>query len=167
MGANMKFAVITLSDKGYANEREDLTGPALIDFVQNNLADMELAYYKIIPDDKDMLKEELTKLCDQNIDLVITNGSTGIAPRDIAPDVTALVIEKRLWGFEEAMRLKSFEKTKTAIVSRACVGTRKNTLIINLPGSPKAAIENIGFIYEAIPHTIKKLQGDQTPCASV
>ncbi len=163
----MKFAVITLSDKGYTKEREDLTGPALIDFVQNNLADMELVYYKIIPDDKDMLREELIELCDKNIDLVITNGSTGIAPRDIAPDVTALLIEKRLWGFEEAMRLKSFEKTKTAIVSRACVGTRKNTLIINLPGSPKAAIENISFIYEAIPHTIKKLQGDQTPCASV
>ena len=161
----MKFAIITLSDKGYAKERKDVTGPALIDFIQKNLDFMELSYYKIIPDDKDMLKKELLDLCEANIDLVVTNGSTGIAPRDIAPDVTQELIEKRLWGFEEAMRLKSFEKTPTAIVSRACVGTRKNTLIINLPGSPKAAIENIGFIYKAIEHTIKKLQGDQTPCA--
>ncbi len=162
----MRFAVITLSDKGYAKEREDSTGPLLIDFVQKHLNFMELAYYKIIPDNKDMLKKELLELCNSKIDLVLTNGSTGIAPRDIAPDVTQELIEKRLWGFEEVMRIKSFEKTPTAIVSRSCVGTRGNTLIINLPGSPKAAIENIGFIYKAIEHTIKKLQGDQTPCAS-
>ncbi|MGC8501448.1 MogA/MoaB family molybdenum cofactor biosynthesis protein [Desulfurella sp.] len=161
----MKLAVITLSDKGFSKEREDLTGPALIDFLKQNLNNMQLEYYKVIPDDEEMLKKELIDLSDQNIDLIVTNGSTGIAPRDIAPDVTQELIEKRLWGFEEAMRLKSFEKTPTAIVSRACVGTRKNTLIINLPGSPKAAIENIGFIYKAIEHTIKKLQGDQTPCA--
>jgi len=163
----MKFAVITLSDKGYIKERDDLTGPLLIDFVQKNLEDMELAYYTIIPDDKQMLKKELIDLSDDNIDLIITNGSTGIAPRDIAPDVTLELIEKRLYGFEEAMRLKSFEKTPTAIVSRACVGTRKNSLIINVPGSPKAAIENISVVLGAILHTIKKLQGDNTPCASV
>jgi len=163
----MKFAVITLSDKGYIKERDDLTGPLLIDFVQKNLEDMELAYYTVIPDDKEMLKKELIDLSDDNIDLIITNGSTGIAPRDIAPDVTLELIEKRLYGFEEAMRLKSFEKTPTAIVSRACVGTRKNSLIINVPGSPKAAIENISVVLGAILHTIKKLQGDNTPCASV
>jgi molybdenum cofactor synthesis domain-containing protein len=163
----MKFAVITLSDKGYIKERDDLTGPLLIDFVQKNLEDMELAYYTVIPDDKGMLKKELIDLSDDNIDLIITNGSTGIAPRDIAPDVTIELIEKRLYGFEEAMRLKSFEKTPTAIVSRACVGTRKNSLIINVPGSPKAAIENISVVLGAILHTIKKLQGDNTPCASV
>jgi len=163
----MKFAVITLSDKGYKKERDDLTGPLLIDFVQKNLEDMELAYYTVIPDDKGMLKKELIDLSDNNIDLIITNGSTGIAPRDIAPDVTLELIEKRLYGFEEAMRLKSFEKTPTAIVSRACVGTRKNSLIINVPGSPKAAIENISVVLGAILHTIKKLQGDNTPCASV
>jgi molybdenum cofactor synthesis domain-containing protein len=163
----MKFAVITLSDKGYIKERDDLTGPLLIDFVQKNLEDMELAYYTVIPDDKQMLKKELIDLSDDNIDLIITNGSTGIAPRDIAPDVTLELIEKRLYGFEEAMRLKSFEKTPTAIVSRACVGTRKNSLIINVPGSPKAAIENISVVLGAILHTIKKLQGDNTPCASV
>ena len=163
----MKFAVITLSDKGYIKERDDLTGPLLIDFIQKNLEDMELAYYTVIPDDKQMLKKELIDLSDDNIDLIITNGSTGIAPRDIAPDVTLELIEKRLHGFEEAMRLKSFEKTPTAIVSRACVGTRKNSLIINVPGSPKAAIENISVVLGAILHTIKKLQGDNTPCASV
>ncbi|MGE4547189.1 MAG: molybdenum cofactor biosynthesis protein B [Desulfurella sp.] len=163
----MKFAVITLSDKGYKKERDDLTGPALIDFIQKNLNEMELAYYTVIPDDKEMLKKELIELSDNNIDLIVTNGSTGIAPRDIAPDVTLELIEKRLYGFEEAMRIKSFEKTPTAIVSRACVGTRKNSLIINVPGSPKAAIENISVVLGAILHTIKKLQGDDTPCASV
>lgn len=163
----MKFAVITLSDKGYKKEREDLTGPALIDFIQKNLNDMNLVYYTIIPDDKEMLKNKLIDLSDKNIDLILTNGSTGIAPRDIAPDVTQELIEKRLPGFEEVMRIKSFEKTPTAIVSRSCVGTRKNSLIINLPGSPKAAIENITIVLGAILHTIKKLQGDNTPCASV
>lgn len=162
----MKFAVITLSDKGFNKEREDLTGPALIDFLKQNLSNMQLEYYTIIPDDKEMLKKELIELSDKNIDLIVTNGSTGIAPRDIAPDVTEKLIEKRLWGFEEAMRLKSFDKTQTAIVSRACVGTLKNSLIINLPGSPKAAVENISIVLGAIEHTIKKLQGDQTPCAS-
>lgn len=163
----MKFAVLTLSDKGFSKEREDLTGPALIDFLKQNLSNMQLEYYTIIPDDKEMLKKELIELSDKNIDLIVTNGSTGIAPRDIAPDVTEKLIEKRLWGFEEVMRLKSFEKTQTAIVSRACVGTRKNSLIINVPGSPKAAVENISIVVGAIEHTIKKLQGDQTPCASV
>ncbi|HHS49290.1 MAG TPA: MogA/MoaB family molybdenum cofactor biosynthesis protein [Desulfurella acetivorans] len=163
----MKFAVITLSDKGYKKERDDLTGPALIDFIQKNLNEMELAYYTVIPDDKEMLKRELIELSDNSIDLIVTNGSTGIAPRDIAPDVTLELIEKRLYGFEEVMRIKSFEKTPTAIVSRACVGTRKNSLIINVPGSPKAAIENISVVLGAILHTIKKLQGDDTPCASV
>ena len=101
----------------------------------------------------------------QMLDLIITNGSTGISPRDIAPDVTIEVIEKRLSGFEEVMRAESFKITVNSIVSRAVCGTRKNSLIINLPGSPKGAVENLSFIMPVIEHTIKKLQGDKSDCA--
>ncbi len=121
---------------------------------------------EIIADDKDKLNITLKDFADiQMLDLIITNGSTGISPRDIAPDVTIEVIEKRLSGFEEVMRAESFKITVNSIVSRAVCGTRKNSLIINLPGSPKGAVENLSFIMPVIEHTIKKLQGDKSDCA--
>lgn len=162
---NFSVAVITLSDKGSKGEREDLTGKEIIDFLKNKL-EPSFIRYEMIPDEKPILENMLADFADlQYFDLIITNGSTGIAPRDIAPDVTENVIHKRLPGFEEAMRMESFKKTKHAIVSRAVCGTRNNSLIVNLPGSPKGAIENLEVIIDAIPHTIKKLQGDKTDCA--
>jgi len=158
-------AVITLSDKGSKGEREDITGKDIIDFLYKNF-ELSFVRYEMIPDEKSILENMLADFSDmQKFDLIITNGSTGISPRDIAPDVTEKLIHKRLPGFEEAMRMESFKKTKHAIVSRAVCGTRNNSLIINLPGSPKGAIENLEVIYEAIPHTIKKLQGDKSDCA--
>ena len=157
--------IITLSDRASKGEYEDLTGPALEKYISENLK-TSFIRKEIIADDKDKLDITLKDFADiQNLDLIITNGSTGISPRDIAPDVTIEVIEKRLPGFEEVMRAESFKITVNSIVSRAVCGTRKNSLIINLPGSPKGAVENLGFIMPAIEHTIKKLQGDKSDCA--
>ncbi|MDY5051945.1 MAG: molybdenum cofactor synthesis domain-containing protein [Candidatus Mucispirillum faecigallinarum] len=158
--------IITLSDRASKGEYEDLTGPALEKYVSENLK-TSFIRKEIIPDDTKKLELTLKDFADtQMLDLIITNGSTGIAPRDIAPDITMEVIEKRLLGFEEAMRAESFKITATAIVSRAVCGTRKNSLIINLPGSPKGAVENLSVIMPAIEHTIKKLQGDKSDCAA-
>ncbi len=158
--------IITLSDRASKGEYEDLTGPALEKYVSENLK-TSFIRKEIIPDDTKKLELTLKDFADtQMLDLIITNGSTGIAPRDIAPDITMEVIEKRLQGFEEAMRAESFKITATAIVSRAVCGTRKNSLIINLPGSPKGAVENLSVIMPAIEHTIKKLQGDKSDCAA-
>lgn len=157
--------IITLSDRASKGEYEDLTGPAIEKYINENLK-TSFIRKEIIADDKDKLDITLKDFADiQNLDLIITNGSTGISPRDIAPDVTIEVIEKRLPGFEEVMRAESFKITVNSIVSRAVCGTRKNSLIINLPGSPKGAVENLGFIMPAIEHTIKKLQGDKSDCA--
>lgn len=162
---NLSIAVITLSDKGSRGEREDLTGKHIIDYIKNKI-DTSFVRYEMIPDEKSILENMLVDFADtQEFDLIITNGSTGVAPRDIAPDITEKIIHKRLLGFEEAMRMESFKKTKHALISRAIAGTRKNSFIINLPGSPKGAIENLETIFDAIPHAIAKLQGDPSDCA--
>ncbi|MGA1846374.1 molybdenum cofactor synthesis domain-containing protein [Deferribacter abyssi] len=158
-------AIITLSDKGSKGEREDITGLRIKEYLQEKM-NISFIRYEMIPDEKVMLENMLVDFCDlQCFDLVITNGSTGISPRDIAPNVTKKVIDNELPGFGEAMRMASFQKTSHAIISRALAGTRRDTLILNLPGSPKGAIENLEVVIDAIPHTIKKLQGDKEDCA--
>ena len=158
--------IITLSDRASKGEYEDLTGPALEKYVSENLS-TSFIRKEIIADDKKKLELTLKDFAEtQKLDLIITNGSTGISPRDIAPDVTLPLLEKRLPGFEEAMRAESFKITKSAIVSRAVCGTIGNSLVINLPGSPKGAVENLSVIMPAIEHTIKKLQGDKSDCAA-
>lgn len=157
--------IITLSDRASKGEYEDKTGPAIEEFLKSNI---ETSFIRrdIIADEKSLLEANLKDFADtQNFDLIITNGSTGVSPRDIAPDVTLPLIERRLSGFEEVMRAESFKVTKTAIVSRAICGIRGNSLIINLPGSPKGAIENLSVIMPAIEHTIKKINGDKSDCA--
>jgi molybdenum cofactor synthesis domain-containing protein len=162
---NFSVAVITLSDKGSKGEREDITGIKISDFI-NDKINPAFIRYEMIPDEKDKLEKLIIDLTDrQQIDIIITNGSTGIAERDIAPDVTEKIITRRLPGFEEAMRMESFKITPHALISRAVCGTRKNSFIINLPGSPKGAIENLSTVVDAIPHCVKKLQGDKTDCA--
>lgn len=158
--------IITLSDRASKGEYEDLTGPALEKYISENLP-TSFIRKEIIADDKKKLELTLKDFAEtQKLDLIITNGSTGISPRDIAPDVTLPLLEKRLSGFEEAMRAESFKITKSAIVSRAVCGTIGNSLVINLPGSPKGAVENLSVIMPAIEHTIKKLQGDKSDCAA-
>lgn len=162
----LSVGIITLSDKGSKGERVDITGEELKKFVEDKYK-ISFVRKEIIPDEKSILENMLVDFCDlQRFDLVITNGSTGVSPRDIAPDITLKVIEKRLPGFEEAMRMESFKKTPRALISRAVVGFRRETLIINLPGSPKGAIENLSVVSDAIEHAIEKIQGSTLDCAT-
>lgn len=158
-------AVITLSDKGSRGERVDETGPAVIKTLQDSIP-TSFIRTEVMADDRQELINTLKYYADiQKVDLVITNGSTGVSPRDIAPDATLDVIEKRIPGFEEAMRAASMKVTDRAMISRAVVGSRKNTMIVNVPGSPKGAVENLEVIVKTIPHCIEKLQGSTEDCA--
>lgn len=158
--------IITLSDRASQGVYEDKTGPALEEYVSKELK-TSFVRREVIADDMDLLEKTLKDFADtQEFDLIITNGSTGVSPRDIAPDVTLKVIEKRILGFEEAMRAESFKIRPTALLSRAVCGTRNKSLIINVPGSPNGAIENLSVIMPAISHGILKLQGDKSDCAA-
>ncbi|TYB31835.1 MAG: MogA/MoaB family molybdenum cofactor biosynthesis protein [Candidatus Mcinerneyibacterium aminivorans] len=159
-----KYAIITLSDKGAKGQREDKSRKEIEKIITGEL-DYELEYYTIIPDERKILKREFEK-CESNkeINLVITTGGTGFSSRDITPDVTKEFIEKEVPGMAEQMRLKSCEITPHGMLSRAVTGIKNNTLIINLPGSPKGARENLSFIKEAIPHGLGILTGKEGEC---
>ena len=161
-----KVAIITLSDKGYEGQREDLTGPKLKEYVQSNEL-YKVVSYTLIKDDSEMLKNELIRICDNNIaDLILTNGGTGFSKRDITPEATKAILEKEIPGISEYMRMKSSEITKKAILSRGVSGIRNNSIIINLPGSPKGAIENLSFVIDSLDHGIEILKGEATECAT-
>lgn len=161
----MKAGILTISDKGARHEREDASGPTVASLLSDIGAVVEK--YEIIPDEVDIIKEKLEEYSDEfHLDLVVTTGGTGVAPRDVTPDATRMVIERDIPGMAEAMRSESLKKTPHAVISRAMAGIRGKTLIINLPGSPKAAQENLAAILKAIPHAISKIQGDLSECAS-
>lgn len=161
----IRTAVLTMSDKGSRGEREDLTGPAIMDMIKDS--GFEIVHYKMIPDDFDTIVAELLYLCDElKVELVLTNGGTGFSKRDITPEATMKVVERNVPGIAEAMRLKSLQITPKAMLSRAASGIRGGTLIVNLPGSPKAAKENLGFILPALPHGIDILTGRDSECAT-
>jgi molybdopterin adenylyltransferase len=122
-------------------------------------------FYEVIPDEKELLVQQLIRFSSNDkVDLIFTNGGTGVSPRDITPDATKEIIDKEIPGFGELMRVESLKKTPNAILSRATAGIKGDTLIINLPGSPKAVEECFNAIYQAIPHAIDKIQGDTTEC---
>lgn len=160
----IETAVITISDKGSQGKRIDKTGPE----IENTLdrSKYNIAYYSIIPDEVEKIEKELCYACDDlKVNLVLTNGGTGFSPRDVTPEATLKVIEKDVPGIAEAMRMKSMEITPKAMLSRAVCGIRKSTLIVNLPGSPKGAVENLRFILPALPHGIDILMGWDSECA--
>ena len=160
----IKTGILTISDKGYRNERIDKTGPAIKESLDKNIYIAE--YYKIIPDEMDLICEELIFMCDElKLDLVLTNGGTGFAKRDVTPEATLKVIQRQTPGIPEAMRQMSLSITPKAMLSRAAAGIRNSTLIINLPGSPKGAVENLSFILPALPHGIEILKGTGGECA--
>ncbi|CEN81996.1 MogA/MoaB family molybdenum cofactor biosynthesis protein [Paraclostridium sordellii] len=159
------ISIITLSDKGSKGEREDITGEKLIKFI-NNTKDYKVKYYNMIPDDKELLKSEIIKLCNSNIDLILTNGGTGFSKRDVTPEATKEVIEREIPGISEYIRMESSKIVKRAILSRGISGIRNNTVIINLPGSPKGAIESIEFVIDIIGHGIEILKGEAVECAN-
>lgn len=157
-----KAAILTLSDKGARGERMDESGRILREILEQ--ARIEVVQYEVIPDDRDILKERLINLSGK-VDLVVTNGGTGLGPRDITPDVTLEVIDREVSGIAEAMRYEGLKKTPRAMLSRAVAGVRGACLIINLPGSPRAVREGIEVILDVIPHAIEKLKGSEEECA--
>jgi molybdenum cofactor synthesis domain-containing protein len=161
----IKTAILTISDKGSRGERIDGTGPAVKVEIEDK--GYSIDYYKIIPDERFQIEEELIYLCDElKVDLILTNGGTGFSQRDVTPEATRNVIEKYVPGIGEAMRMKSLQITPKAMLSRGIAGIRRKTLIINLPGSPKGAVENLQFVLQAIPHGIEILTGSASECAS-
>jgi len=160
----MRAAILTLSDKGARGEREDLSGPALSGWLIQKGVVVECI--SLIADDFEQIVSTLEKWTDSLApDLILTTGGTGVSPRDITPEATGKVIDRELPGFAERMRQDSLKKTPHAIISRAIAGIRQRTLIINLPGSPKGAIENLEAVWPAIPHAIAKIQGDPSDCS--
>jgi molybdenum cofactor synthesis domain-containing protein len=157
-----RAAILTLSDKGSRGERVDESGRILREILEQ--ARIEVFQYEVIADDRDILKDRLINLSER-VDLIVTNGGTGLSPRDITPDVTLEIIDREVPGIAEAMRFEGLKKTTRSMLSRAVAGTRGECLIINLPGSPGAVREGIGAVLDVIPHAIEKLKGSEKECA--
>jgi len=161
----VKAAVLTLSDRCSTGERADGSGPALKAWLEER--GVEVAHVEVIPDEAALIEERLAAWADSgNFDLILTTGGTGVSPRDVTPEATERVLDRLLPGFGEVMRMESLKKTPNAMISRAVAGIRKETLIINLPGSPKGATECISFVWAAVPHCVAKLQGDPEECGT-
>lgn len=157
----IRTGILTISDRGYKGEYRDLSGPAIRDLVARHLeAAVELE--AIVPDERLIIAGTLVVWADEvGLDLVLTTGGTGFAPRDVTPEATRDVIEREAPGLVEAMRAASLKITPHAMLSRAAAGIRGGTLIVNLPGSPKAARENLETILPALPHAIELLRGEK------
>lgn len=162
----MKAAVLTVSDKGSRGEREDAGGPLL----QQWLAErgVEIVCTVMVPDELEQIAATLRQWADHDQpELILTTGGTGVSPRDVTPEATMQVLDRLLPGFGELMRSESLKITPMAILSRAVAGIRKQSLIINLPGSPKGAIENLSAIWAAVPHAVSKIRGDSADCDGI
>ena len=149
----IKTGVLIISDRSYRGEREDATGPLLIEHIRSK--GWSVSEFNIIPDEKQVIKQTLINLTDQtDIDLIITSGGTGLSPRDVTPDVTAEVCDIAIPGLVEHMRMEGLKYTRHSLLSRAYAGVRGRTLIINLPGSPKGAIQNLSAIDDVLAHAV-------------
>ncbi len=159
----IKVAILTMSDKGARGEREDLSGAAIRDMVGPLPA--EVVVYEVIPDEKKFIISKLKHYSDDlKADVIITTGGTGVSPRDVTPEATIAVIDRELPGMAEAMRAVSLRETPHAMLSRAVCGIRGRTLIINLPGSPRAVRENLAVVLPAITHAVEKICGGEAEC---
>jgi molybdenum cofactor synthesis domain-containing protein len=155
----IRVAVLTISDRSFRGERPDLSGPALLAQVER--AGWLPVEQGLVPDDQTSIAAKLITWCDSGlIDLVLTTGGTGFAPRDVTPEATQAVIDRPAPGLAEAMRAESLRLTPHAMLSRGVAGIRKRTLIVNLPGSPKAAVENLAVIAPVLPHAVELLRDD-------
>lgn len=155
----LRFGILTVSDRSSRGERPDASGPAL----QNQVAAQgwDISRVDIVPDDFHILQDTLTRWADcGDLHVILTTGGTGFSPRDITPEATRTVIERPAPGLAEAMRAASLKVTPHAMLSRAAAGIRGRTLIINLPGSPKAAVENLDVVIPVLSHAVQLLQDD-------
>lgn len=159
-------AVLTMSDKGSRGEREDESGPMLQEMLREE--GYQLRAYKIVPDQIEVIAATLMEWVDHDkIDLILTTGGTGVSPTDLTPEAMRKVIEKEIPGMAEAMRAASLLKTPHAVISRSMAGIRGTSLIINLPGSKRAAMENIVVLLPALPHALDKIKGSTSDCANL
>jgi molybdopterin adenylyltransferase len=159
----MRAAILTLSDKGARGERVDESGPALASWLAEK--GVVTVQAEVISDDFGQIVTVLGAWADADkADLILTTGGTGVSPRDVTPEATLKVVERLIPGIGELMRLKSLEKTPMASLSRAVAGVRGQSLIINLPGSPKGALENLEAVWPVIGHAVDKIRGDQGDC---
>jgi molybdenum cofactor synthesis domain-containing protein len=154
----LRAQILVLSDASSRGERADLSGPAVREVLE--VRGWQVAAIEILPDDLDTIRQRLEALTDgDDCDAVVTTGGTGVAPRDVTPEATRAVIEKEIPGLAELMRAEGIKKTRRAVLSRGVVGVRKGKLIVNLPGSPRGAIESIESIVDLLPHVIDLIQG--------
>jgi molybdopterin adenylyltransferase len=161
-----RAAILTISDRGFKGDRQDRSGPVLRELLDK--AGFSIVDYEILPDDQPLLEQRLRYLADVScLALVVTTGGTGVSPRDVTPDATLAVIDRQVPGMAEAMRANSLAKTPHAMLSRAVVGIRGQTLIINLPGSVKGAEENMEALLPALEHALAKIQGDPSECGDI
>ncbi len=156
--------VITVSDKGSAGLREDLAGPAVKEILIES--GYKVNNIEIIPDELDQIKATLIKYCNISTALIVTTGGTGFSKRDVTPEATVEVCDRMAPGIPELMRMESLKITKRAILSRATAGIRDESLIVNLPGSPKAARENLLSVIDSIEHGLDILRGNTSECGS-
>ncbi|MBI5951720.1 MAG: MogA/MoaB family molybdenum cofactor biosynthesis protein [Chloroflexi bacterium] len=155
----MRFGILTLSDRSAKGERADASGPALADLIRAR--GWSVAKQLILPDDESAIRAALTEWADSgDVDIILTTGGTGFAPRDVTPEATRKVIQREAPGLAETMRAESLKKTPHAMLSRAVAGIRGRTLIVNLPGSPKGAVENLQTVLSVLPHAIQLLADD-------
>ncbi len=152
----MQVAIVTVSDRSYVGLREDTSGPALAEFIieQGHM----VAVRSVVPDEEEDITSILLELVEQAIPLILTTGGTGLAPRDVTPEATRKVIEKEIPGLGEEMRRNGLLHTRYSLLSRSLAGIRGQSLIINLPGSPKGALESLESIWDVLPHALRLLQ---------
>ena len=159
-------AVLTVSDRSFHGQRPDEGGPLVADLLKN--AGYEVVFTSIVPDEQTMIEAELCRIADDmDVQLLITTGGTGFAPRDVTPEATLAVCDRMAPGIPEAMRYASLQITLRAMLSRAQAGLRGGTLIVNLPGSPKAAKENLEAVLPALSHGLEMLSGKSADCAKL
>ncbi len=158
---SIRGAVVTISDTGYTGQREDVSGPLLCALVGE--MGVELVRQMIVPDERDKIVALLVNLADSlALDLVMTTGGTGLTPRDVTPEATRAVIEREVPGLAEVLRFQGYQHTEMAVISRGVVGIRGRTLIINLPGNPKAVRQGMETLAPIIPHAVQMIRGEDT-----
>jgi molybdopterin adenylyltransferase len=159
-----RVGLLTCSDKGARGERQDTSAEEIKKLLSG---EFQVEHYAVVPDEQAAITARLVDWCDrERLDLIITTGGTGLTPRDVAPEATLAVLEREIPGLAEAMRAASLAKTPHAMLSRGVGGIRGQTLIINLPGSPRAVRENLAVVLPALPHALEKIKGSPRECGA-